>query len=93
VTIGLLTLTEIAGAADFALADAAQVVWGALGFNLIVVAALLSTASAINATLYGTSRLTLEIVLDGELGWTGLQRSRSRAVVGRFDHLGSSKCR
>jgi len=43
------------------------VVWGGVGFNLIVVAALLSTASAINATLYGTARLTVVIAVDGEL--------------------------
>jgi len=67
VAVGLLTLTEIAGAADFALAEAARVVWGGIGFDLIVVAALFSTASAINATLYGTARLTVVIALDGEL--------------------------
>jgi amino acid transporter len=67
VTVGLLSLTEITGAADFALAEAARVVWGGVGFDLIVVAALLSTASAINATLYGTARLTVVIALDGEL--------------------------
>ncbi len=67
VTVGLLSLSKIAGSADFALAEAARVVWGGVGFNLIVVAALLSTASAINATLYGTSRLTVVIAVDGEL--------------------------
>lgn len=67
VTVGLLSPSEIVSAADFALAEAAQQVWGGIGFNLIVVAALLSTASAINATLYGTSRLSVDIALDGEL--------------------------
>ncbi len=67
VTVGLLSLSKIASSADFALAAAARVVWGGIGFNLIVVAALLSTASAINATLYGTSRLTVVIAVDGEL--------------------------
>jgi amino acid transporter len=65
--VGLLSLTEIAGAADFALAEAAQEIWGSIGFNLIVLAALLSTASAINATLYGTSRLSVKIASEGEL--------------------------
>lgn len=67
VTVGLLSLTEISTAADFALAEAARVVWGSVGFDLIVVAALLSTASAINATLYGTARLSIDIAVDGEL--------------------------
>ncbi len=67
VTVGLLSLTEISTAADFALAEAARVVWGGVGFDLIVVAALLSTASAINATLYGSARLSVDIAVDGEL--------------------------
>jgi amino acid transporter len=67
VTVGLLSLTEISNAANFALAKAAHVVWGGIGFDLIVVAALLSTASAINATLYGTTRLSIDIAVDGEL--------------------------
>ena len=73
VTVGLLSLGEIAHAADFALAEAAGVVWGRPGFDAIVVAALLSTASAINATLYGTSRLTVVIAVDGEAP-TSLER-------------------
>ncbi len=73
VTVGLLPLGQIAAAADFALAEAAGVVWGRTGFDAIVVAALLSTASAINATLYGTSRLTVVIAVDGEAP-TALER-------------------
>ncbi len=44
VTVGLLSLNDISTAADFARAKAARVVWGSVGFDLIVVAALLSTA-------------------------------------------------
>ena len=73
VTVGLLPLGQIAAAADFALAEAAEVVWGRIGFDAIVVAALLSTASAINATLYGTSRLAVVIAVDGEAP-TSLER-------------------
>ncbi|MCB0914028.1 MAG: amino acid permease, partial [Propionibacteriaceae bacterium] len=36
VTVGLLSAAEIVRAADFALAEAAQQVWGGVGFNLIV---------------------------------------------------------
>jgi hypothetical protein len=42
-----------------------QHAWDGIGFNLIVVASLLSTASAINATLYGTARP--QPVLEGRL--------------------------
>ncbi|MEO8266051.1 MAG: APC family permease [Ilumatobacteraceae bacterium] len=84
VTIGLLSLTEIAGAANFALAEAAQKVWGGIGFKLIVVAALLSTASAINATLYGTARLSVDIALDGELPTQLENKIAGKPLVGLF---------
>ncbi len=82
VAVGLLSLTEIAVAEDFALAEAAQVVWGGIGFDLIVVAALLSTASAINATLYGTARLTVVIALDGELPTQLERKICGKPIVG-----------
>jgi amino acid transporter len=82
VVVGLLSLTEIALAEDFALAEAAQVVWGGIGFDLIVVAALLSTASAINATLYGTARLTVVIALDGELPTQLERKICGKPIVG-----------
>lgn len=84
VTVGLLSSTEIATAADFALAEAAQQVWGGIGFNLIVVAALLSTASAINATLYGTARLSVEIALDGEFPTAVERKIGGKPLVGLF---------
>ena len=82
ITVGLLSLDEITAAEDFALAEAAGVIWGGFGFDLIVVAALLSTASAINATLYGTSRLTVEIALDGELPTRLEDRICGKPIVG-----------
>lgn len=90
VTVGLLSLTAIASAADFALAEAAQQVWGGIGFNLIVVAALLSTASAINATLYGTSRLSVDIALDGELPAALEDKIGGKPLVGLFLTAGAS---
>lgn len=84
VTVGLLSPSEIVSAADFALAEAAQQVWGGIGFNLIVVAALLSTASAINATLYGTSRLSVDIALDGELPTRLERKIAGKPLVGLF---------
>jgi len=67
VTVGTLPVSSIVDAKDYALAKAAQPFLGWTGFLLIAVAALLSTASAINATLYGTARLSYVIAKDGEL--------------------------
>ena len=67
VTIGTLPVSKIIDAQDYALAEAAKPFLGQAGFILIAVAAVLSTASAINATLYGTARLSYIIAKDGEL--------------------------
>ncbi len=67
VTVGTLPVDKIIGAKDYALAEAAKPFLGRTGFLLIAVAAMLSTASAINATLYGTARLSYIIAKDGEL--------------------------
>jgi amino acid transporter len=67
VTVGNLPLDKIIAAKDYALAEAARPFLGAIGFSLIAVAALLSTGSAINATLYGTARISYVIAKEGEL--------------------------
>ena len=67
VTVGSLPVDKIVGAKDYALAVAAEPFLGRLGFTLIACAALLSTASAINATLYGAARLSFTIAKEGEL--------------------------
>ena len=67
VTVGSLPFGRIVGAKDYALAIAAKPFLGQAGFLLIAIAALLSTASAINATLYGAARLSYIIAKDGEL--------------------------
>jgi amino acid transporter len=67
VTVGNLPLDKIVAAKDYALAEAARPFLGAIGFILIAVAALLSTGSAINATLYGTARISYVIAKEGEL--------------------------
>lgn len=67
VVVGNQALDAIAGARDYALAEAAKPFLGQTGFTLIAVAALLSTFSAINATLYGSSRLCYTIAKEGEL--------------------------
>ena len=67
VTVGNLDVDKIVSAKDYALAEAARPFLGQAGFTLIAVAAMLSTASAINATLYGAARLSYCIARDGEL--------------------------
>jgi len=67
VTVGNLPVIKIVEAKDYALAIAAKPFLGEFGFILISIAALLSTTSAINATLYGSARLSYIIAKDGEL--------------------------
>jgi amino acid transporter len=67
VTVGSLPLAKIIDAKDFALAAAARPALGNTGFALIALAAMLSTLSAINATLYGSARLSYTIAKEGEL--------------------------
>ncbi len=67
VAVGTLSVDKIVGAKDYALAVAAEPLLGRAGFILIACAALLSTASAINATLYGAARLSFTIAKEGEL--------------------------
>ncbi|WP_236618754.1 APC family permease [Lebetimonas sp. JH292] len=52
---------------DYVLAVAAKPFLGKAGFILIGIAALLSTSSAINATLYGSARVSYLIAKFGEL--------------------------
>ncbi len=67
VTVGNLSVDKIVAAKDYALAEAARPFLGQAGFTLIAIAAMLSTASAINATLYGAARLSYSIARAGEL--------------------------
>jgi amino acid transporter len=67
VAVGSLPVRALVNARDYALAVAARPALGAAGFTIIGLAAMLSTASAINATLYGSARLTYTIAASGEL--------------------------
>jgi amino acid transporter len=67
VVVGNLALPAIDAAQDYALAAAAKPFLGEFGFVLIAVAALLATLSAINATLFGSARISYIIARDGEL--------------------------
>jgi len=65
--IGNLDVNAIVKAKDYALAEAAKPFLGEVGFRLIAIAALFSTASAINATLFGAANVSYTIARDGEL--------------------------
>jgi amino acid transporter len=82
VTVGCLPVDKIVAARDYALAEAAQPFMGHAGFILITVAALLSTSSAINATMYGASRLSYIIAKDGELPETLEKRVWHKPIEG-----------
>ncbi len=67
VTVGNLSYDVIIKARDYALAVAAKPSLGEAGFWLITFAALASTSSAINATLYGTARASYMVAKYGQL--------------------------
>jgi amino acid transporter len=84
VTVGSLSLDKIIGARDYALAEAARPFLGSFGFILIAIAAMLSTASAINATLYGSARLSFCIANDGELPMIIERKVWNQPIIGLF---------
>lgn len=67
VAVGNLTPEQVQKAKDYVLAVAAEPFFGKTGFIVIAIAAMLSTASAINATLYGGGRVSYLIAKYGEL--------------------------
>lgn len=54
---GSLGLGEIADARDFALAQAAQPVFGAIGFKVVAALAVIATVTSVMASMYSTSRM------------------------------------
>ncbi len=67
VTVGSLSFDKIASAKDYVLAQAAEPVLGQIGFKIIAITAVISTFSAINATIMGSSRVNYNIAEDKEL--------------------------
>ncbi|MEJ2291823.1 MAG: APC family permease, partial [Deinococcales bacterium] len=67
VAVGGVPQAALVHAKDYALAVAARPSLGEAGFVLVAVAAMLSTASAINASLYGAARVSFVIARSGEL--------------------------
>jgi amino acid transporter len=77
---GNLSNEQIERAKDYALAEAARPFLGEFGFRLIAIAALFSTASAINATLFGSANVCYMIARDGELP-VGLSRTEWKGAT------------
>jgi amino acid transporter len=64
---GNLTPTQVIEAKEYALARAAEPFLGRVGFVVMASAALLSTASAVNATLFGGAQVSYRMAQVGEL--------------------------
>jgi amino acid transporter len=64
---GNLPAERVIAAKDFALAEAALPIFGQAGFVVVAIAALISTASSINANLYAVTNVTYQLAKDGEL--------------------------
>jgi len=64
---GNLPADKVIAAKDFALAEAALPIFGHAGFVVVAVAALISTASSINANLYAVTNVTYQLAKYGEL--------------------------
>ena len=82
VTVGNVSEHDLITAKDYALAIAAKPSLGQTGFIIVSIAALLSTFSAINATIYGNSRLGYNIAKDGKLPQQLLLKRREIPLMG-----------
>ena len=63
---GTLTVEEVVGYGETAIAEAARPALGDAGFVIMAIAALLATASSVNATLYASSGLTALLAQVGQ---------------------------
>ncbi|NOY76832.1 MAG: amino acid permease [Calditrichaeota bacterium] len=80
VAVGNLTPEKLIQYKEYALAAAAKPFLGQAGFILIGLGALLSTASAINATLFGTARLGMVMAQDRALPRAFSFRERTKDI-------------
>jgi amino acid transporter len=63
---GTLTVDEVIGYGETAIAEAARPALGDAGFTIMAIAALLATASSVNATLYASGGLTAMLAEVGQ---------------------------
>ena len=66
VTLGYLSFEALSQASNYPLSAAAEVFMGRTGFLLLSVGAILATASAINAGIFGASKLPITLAQMGE---------------------------
>lgn len=84
VVIGNLSVPALVAAKDYALAEAAKPFMGHFGFILISIAALFSTSSAVNATLFGAANVSYQIAKDGELPSSFTRKIWGKNIEGLF---------
>jgi amino acid transporter len=82
--IGNLSTFEIEKAKDYALAAAAKPFLGVIGFKIMALAALISTSSAINASLYGGANVSYLLAKDGRLPFFFERKIWNRGTEGLF---------
>jgi len=90
ITVGNVSEEVLMKAKDYALAVAAKPSLGETGFIIVSVAALLSTFSAINATIYGNARLGYIVAKDGKLPKQLMQEKNDVPFMGIICTLGLS---
>ena len=79
---GNFSLSKVIEYKEYVLAEVAKNVLGSFGFVLIAITALISTASSVNANLYGISNVTYTMAKKGEL-----PKQYSRRVYHSFEGL------
>jgi amino acid transporter len=67
VVLANLTSAEVLASKETALAEAARPVLGSAGFSIMAIAAMLSTASSVNANLFGVTNRAYTLAKYGEL--------------------------
>ncbi|MEH2466033.1 APC family permease [Nostoc sp.] len=83
VTLGAEPIEQILAAKDYTLAEVAKPIMGQFGSVLMTIAALLSTLSASNATLYGSARFSS--VIAKSRGFDGSEiNGRDQSSIGLF---------
>lgn len=84
VTFGGLSVADVVADKETALAVAAEPTFGRTGFVVMAFAAMLSTASAVNASLYGSTNVSYVLAKHGELPAQFDRRTWHRAPEGLF---------
>ena len=83
---GTLTVAEAIGYGETAIAEAARPALGDAGFTMMAIAALLATASSVNATLYASGGLTAMLAEVGAVPAVLRPRLAARPARGPADH-------